>query len=35
MYELKNFKKQYKFKEVDGKLILDEIVYTEVDYTTL
>lgn len=35
MYELKNLKKQYKFKEVDGKLILDEIVYTEVDYTTL
>jgi hypothetical protein len=30
-----DFKKQYKFKEVDGKLVLDEIVYTEVDYTTL
>ena len=32
---MQDFKKQYKFKEVDGKLVLDEIVYTEVDYTTL
>lgn len=35
MHDLKNLKKQYKFKEIDGQLVLDEIVYTEVDYTLL